>query len=67
MLLIMEMALLPDSPPFCYAMDMVMMGIAGKERTLDDWEAITAEAGLRISKIVPAPGIGLSVLECVRN
>ncbi|GAB1312713.1 hypothetical protein MFIFM68171_02923 [Madurella fahalii] len=66
-LLIMEMVLLPDSPPFCYAMDMAMMGIAGKERTLDDWEALTAEAGLKISKVVPAHGIGLSVLECVKG
>ncbi|KAK4151601.1 S-adenosyl-L-methionine-dependent methyltransferase [Chaetomidium leptoderma] len=65
-LLIMEMVLLPDSPPFCYAMDMAMMGIAGKERTLDDWRALTEEAGLKISKTVPAPGIGLSVLECVK-
>jgi hypothetical protein len=65
-LLIMEMVLLPDSPPFCYAMDMAMMGIAGKERTLDDWKAIAAGAGLRVRKVVPAPGIGLSVVECVK-
>ncbi|KAH8909384.1 S-adenosyl-L-methionine-dependent methyltransferase [Coniochaeta sp. PMI_546] len=65
-LLIMELVLTPDSPPLCYAVDLTMMAISGKERTLEDWEHLVATAGLRIDKTSFGTGTSLSVLECVR-
>ncbi|KAK4180909.1 O-methyltransferase-domain-containing protein [Triangularia setosa] len=55
-----------ESPPFSYALDLAMMGISGKERTLEEWEGIATEAGLRVGKVVMGRGIGLSILECVK-
>ncbi len=63
-LLIIDMILLPDSPPLCFAIDMNTMGIAGNERTREDWETLSSRAGLKITKVVWGEGIGLSVLEC---
>ncbi|KAL2134556.1 hypothetical protein VTI74DRAFT_11528 [Chaetomium olivicolor] len=63
-LLIVEM--LVNSPPtlFQASLDLMMMTISGKERTLDEFHAIAATAGLRVSQVSSAHG-GCAVLECV--
>lgn len=66
--LIMDMLLDPEtSPPFCYAMDLGIMGMAGKERTREDWEGIVGRAGMRVDRVVrgASSGAGLAILECV--
>ncbi|KAK3681673.1 S-adenosyl-L-methionine-dependent methyltransferase [Podospora appendiculata] len=63
-LLIGEMVLAPDSPPFFYGVDLHMMAVSGKERSVEDWEMIVASVGLRIEKI--HFGTSLSVVECVK-
>lgn len=56
----------PDAP--AAATDMAMISIAGKARTLDDWECMTAEAGLKINSV--GDGVGswgeLTAIECVK-
>ncbi|KAK0716604.1 O-methyltransferase-domain-containing protein [Apiosordaria backusii] len=65
--LIVEMVLVSgESPPFSYALDLAMMGISGKERTLQEWEGIVSRAGLKVGKVVMGKGIGMSILECVK-
>ncbi|KAK4203206.1 o-methyltransferase [Triangularia verruculosa] len=63
--LIVEMVLVSgESSPFSYALDLAMMGISGKERTLEEWEGIVGRAGMRIGKVMMGKGIGMSILEC---
>lgn len=62
-LLIVE-TLLGDRPsPFQVAMDLAMMTISGKERTLDNFRNITGKAGLKITNVSQIPG-GSAVIEC---
>ncbi|KAK4246441.1 S-adenosyl-L-methionine-dependent methyltransferase [Corynascus novoguineensis] len=62
-LLIVE-TLLGDRPsPFQVAMDLAMMTISGKERTLDNFRDITGKAGLKITNVSQIPG-GSAVIEC---
>ncbi|KAK3331726.1 S-adenosyl-L-methionine-dependent methyltransferase [Cercophora scortea] len=63
-LLIGEMVLTPVSPPFFYGVDLHMMAVSGKERSVEDWEAIVTSVGLRIKKI--HFGTSVSVVECVK-
>lgn len=62
-LLIVE-TLLSDSPSALQAaMDLMMMTISGKERTRDNFAAITSKAGLEITTVSQIPG-GSAVIEC---
>ncbi|KAL2173818.1 S-adenosyl-L-methionine-dependent methyltransferase [Thermothelomyces heterothallicus CBS 202.75] len=62
-LLIVE-TLLSDLPsPFQVALDLSMMTISGKERTLDDFRDITGKAALKITNVSQIPG-GSAVIEC---
>lgn len=51
------------------AMDIIMAGVGGKERTQDEWGCITAKAGLKISSVVGGVGSSgeLAVIKCVRD
>ncbi|KAL0932647.1 o-methyltransferase [Colletotrichum truncatum] len=58
---------LPNPPSALGAMsDFAMMGIGGKERTADDWEALVAHAGLKIEKV---HGLDkkIQVIECTKT
>ncbi|KAK4239080.1 O-methyltransferase-domain-containing protein [Achaetomium macrosporum] len=62
-LLIVE-TLLGDRPSALQAaMDMAMLTISGKERTLANFEDITGRAALKITKVSQIPG-GSAVIEC---
>jgi hypothetical protein len=62
-LLIVEM-LLGDQPSALQAaMDMAMLVLSGKERTLANFRDITARAALKITKVSEIPG-GSAVIEC---
>ncbi|KAK3308970.1 O-methyltransferase-domain-containing protein [Chaetomium strumarium] len=62
-LLIVEM-LLGDRPSALQAaMDMAMLTLSGKERTLANFEDITGRAALKITKVSEIPG-GSAVIEC---
>lgn len=60
--------LLMDNPPTpsAAAMDLFMCITAGKERTIEMFERLTADAGLRITRIVPGKTSEMGVLECVK-
>lgn len=64
-LLIVE-TLLGDQPSaFQAAMDLSMLAISGKERTLEGFREITGKAALKITKVSQTPE-GSAVLECAR-
>ncbi|MBE3045158.1 hypothetical protein IMZ48_21915 [Candidatus Bathyarchaeota archaeon] len=59
-------------------MDMVLMGFGGKLRTREEWECMTAKAGLKINSVVGGLGMAktnpvvsglgpLALIECVRD
>jgi len=60
-----------DNPPHFIAafMDFMMFTIGGKQRTLETWERIIAEAGLKISSISSGKGPWrtMSVIECTKT
>lgn len=62
-LLIVETLLGSPPSPLQAAMDLVMLTISGKERTLDGFREIAAQAGLRVTAVSEIPG-GNAVVEC---
>ncbi len=47
---------------------MVMLAVGGRERTRDQWEALHAAAGFRISRITPLEdNFGTSIIEAVKE
>lgn len=50
------------------AMDILMLGVGGKERTQEEWERLTEKAGLQINSIGPALGSWgqVAAIECVK-
>jgi hypothetical protein len=62
-LLIVEMLLRDPPSPLQAAMDLLMMSISGKERTLENFREITGKAGLEITLVSQIPG-GSAVIEC---
>ncbi len=63
-LLIVELII--GDPPSAYqaALDLTMMTISGKERTLGTWRDIVARAGLRVTHVDVVEG-GSGVVECM--
>lgn len=59
-----------DNPPNFIAafMDFMMMSMGGKQRTLENWEKVLLDAGLKISSISSSKGPWrtMSVIECVK-
>ncbi|KAH8886527.1 O-methyltransferase [Thozetella sp. PMI_491] len=47
--------------------DMMMINFGGKQRTLECWEQVMSEAGLRISSISRITGKSIAVLECMKK
>lgn len=60
-----------DNPPspMASALDFMMLGYGGKQRTLDCWEKVLGAAGLRISGVSKekGPWKTLSVIECIKR
>ncbi len=60
-----------NNPPHHMAamLDFMMLGFGGKQRTIDTWERITSEAGLKITGIYTGKGPWktLSVIECAKK
>lgn len=67
-LLISESVL--DDPPFYMAtsLDLIMLAMGGKERSLESWEQLVSAAGLKISSVSRTDGAwrATCVLECVK-
>eukprot|EP01012_Entosiphon_sulcatum_P018083 TRINITY_DN22830_c0_g1_i1.p2 TRINITY_DN22830_c0_g1~~TRINITY_DN22830_c0_g1_i1.p2 ORF type:complete len:163 (+),score=43.64 TRINITY_DN22830_c0_g1_i1:117-605(+) len=69
-LLIVEFVHPEEGHPFVSFADTHMMVlVGGKERTLDDWRALTQKANLAIAQVHPlkTPERAMVVLECVEN
>jgi hypothetical protein len=64
-LLIVEQVM--NNPPDALgaAADILMAAIGGKERTLENWQEVIGEAGLRIQGVFRNPGVG-ALLECIK-
>lgn len=45
-------------------MDLIMLSLGGKERTKQDWYALTAGVGLHLVKFWETPGTEVAVIEC---
>ncbi|KAH8893060.1 O-methyltransferase [Thozetella sp. PMI_491] len=60
-----------DYPPnhMAAVVDLMMVNFGGKQRTLECWERVASEAGLRISAISRGNSIwhSIAVIECVRK
>lgn len=65
-LLIVEEILGNPPTAFGSAQDVIMATLGGKERTIDDWRALTGRAGLSLKETYHTEGSGVSVIECVR-
>jgi hypothetical protein len=66
-LLLVEMVLpARDEPHFSKILDMVMLALpGGEERTGEEYEALLAKAGFKLTRIVPTPST-VSVIEAVK-
>ncbi|KAI6521689.1 hypothetical protein MCOR10_005856 [Pyricularia oryzae] len=52
--------------PLTAMMDMLMLAVGGKERTLEDFEAVIKEAGLRVTSVSRSADSPMAVIECVK-
>jgi hypothetical protein len=66
-LLIVEMVLPKgDEPHFGKILDMVMLALpGGEERTAEEYEALLAKAGFKLTKVVPTESV-VSIIEAVK-
>ncbi len=62
-LLVVEMVVGDQPTRLQASMDMMMMAISGKERTLDEFKELLGRAGLVVIEAVPNIG-GATVIEC---
>lgn len=65
-LLIIECIMTNPPTPMAAAVDLFMCITAGKERTIEMFENLAADAGLRITNVVPGETSEMGVLECTR-
>lgn len=65
-LLIVELIMASPPTPLAAAVDLFMCITAGKERTIEMFERLTADAGLRITRVVPGKSSEMGVLECMK-
>lgn len=66
--LLIEEDIMTNPPYYMAAMlDLVMMGVGGKKRTLECWTDVISKAGLKISSISrgEGPSKNMTVIECV--
>ena len=55
-----------NDPSFAKWMDLMMVTYGGKERSEKQYRALFAQAGLKLTRIVPTTA-GISVIEGVKN
>jgi hypothetical protein len=65
-LLIVECIMTNPPTPMAAAVDLFMCITAGKERTMEMFERLTADAGLRITHVVPGKTSEMGVIECMK-
>lgn len=65
-LLIVELIMTNPPTPLAAAVDLFMCITAGKERTIEMYERLTADAGLRITRVVSGKTSEMGVLECMK-
>lgn len=65
-LLIVEEILSNPPTAFGSAQDILMAALGGKERTIEDWRALTGRAGLSLKATYRTEGSGVAVIECAR-
>ncbi|CAM6005889.1 unnamed protein product [Sphagnum balticum] len=65
-LLIVECIMTNPPTPMAAAVDLFMCITAGKERTIEMFENLAADAGLRITNVVPGETSEMGVLECMK-
>ncbi|KAJ4306772.1 hypothetical protein N0V88_000139 [Collariella sp. IMI 366227] len=63
-LLIVELLMSELPGAMTAALDLIMLTISGKERTLNDFVTLMSRAGLKVAKVEAADG-GLAVIECL--
>ncbi len=64
--LIVEAVIEPGNEPFGKLLDLAMLALpGGKERTAEEYRALYAADGFRLTRIVPARA-GVSIIEGVR-
>lgn len=66
-LLIVEEILTNPPTAFGAVQDLMMATLGGKERTLEDWRALTGRAGLSLMETYRTGGSGVAVIECART
>lgn len=66
-LLIVEQILENPPNPFAVAADVFISTVGGKERTMEDFEYVTSQAGLKIVKVHRSPGTDVGIVECEIN
>ena len=63
--------MLLESSPSALAtrLDLIVVGVGGKERALQCWQQILSASGLRISSVLKGKGLWktLAVIECVKE
>lgn len=47
-------------------MDVLMMSLGGKQRTIEEWRTVLAEVGLRVGKVYQVPGSCNGIIEAWR-
>ncbi|KAK0609394.1 O-methyltransferase-domain-containing protein [Immersiella caudata] len=65
-LLIVEQVLSKPPSAFATAVDISMLAIGGKERTLEGFKDITGQAGLKILQVYWNQGTDVALIECVK-
>lgn len=65
-LLIVEEILSNPPTAFGSAQDVLMATLGGKERTMEDWRALTGRAGLSLTATHRTEGSGVAVIECMK-
>lgn len=66
-LLIVEQVIESPPSPMATHYDKVMLTIGGKERTAEEFRNLTAQAGLKVARIIQKPGLPVAVIECVKG
>ncbi|KAI0139647.1 S-adenosyl-L-methionine-dependent methyltransferase [Xylariaceae sp. FL1272] len=65
-LLIVDLIMANPPSPLAAAVDLFMIITAGKERTNEMFQRVTADAGLRITRVIPGKTSEMGVIECMK-
>lgn len=65
-LIIIEQIISNPPTAMVAAVDLFMMNVGGKERTVETFGELASKAGLKINKVNLTEGFGLSAVECAK-